>query len=199
MNGVGKAIRRERSRKATLRGGVVQNIGTTILGDEIADQKVSLNDIFAASLSGAVSGAFQSDIIQSKFDSEKMFNINHDKLFGGLVSNTIGSLVSTGLKDGITSGWKGINFADEFSSGISSGLGQFSHQAFQKRGFYVANLISTFTQASFGNILHSNNGSLEFDAPFKGIFDFNSIFLNILPSAVGGTMNDAYYNAKGNE
>jgi hypothetical protein len=49
--------------------------------------------------------------------------------FQGVSSNTVGALLSTAVKDGIAGGWHGINFADEFSSGLSSASGQFGHQA----------------------------------------------------------------------
>jgi RHS repeat-associated protein len=186
--------------------GVGQNVASTLVQD---GGKWDWNDQFSASVSGAISGAFQSGAMQNGFDSwtsngawSWTASPNVTGSLSGVTSDIAGSILSTAVTSANDRGWRGIfDITDQFSGAISVAAGQVVHneagslwsgneltpkQTFDKN--IISNSLSALTQPAFSNIVGSIN-SLKYATPFDGAFSFNTLF-----GAVAGWVNDQYMN-----
>jgi RHS repeat-associated protein len=121
--------------------GIAQNVGTTLVVDQMnpnLSQDQRFDKIFQASVTGAISGAFQSNALQHFFDGTGVMSgwLNFTgwkvpDILQGTTSNAIGAILSTGVSDylsyGANGGWKGIN-ADVLTGALSAVIGQIGHQ-----------------------------------------------------------------------
>lgn len=103
--------------------GVGQNVASTL----IQDHGWNWNDQFAASVSGAISGAFQSGAMQASIDQHWLgqgiaASNPYGGWFSGVTSDAVGSLLSTSAKTAILGGYWLDNVLGNEAQGISAQL-----------------------------------------------------------------------------
>jgi RHS repeat-associated protein len=131
--------------------GVGQNVASTLVQDE---GKWDWNDQFSASVSGAISGAFQSGAMQNGFDnltSTGSWGWGQPNVTGslsGVTSDIAGSILSTSAKTAISGGHWFDNVATNVTSSI---LGQVAHNFVSAGGSFIG---------SNGNNLNKNDNSV---------------------------------------
>ena len=180
--------------------GVGQNLAMSEISSlEMNHRNLSWDDAFSASVSGAISGVFQSHPIQNGFDNlltGKGFSFvspsNFSNLLQGVTSNVVGGFLSTAVKDGVS---RSNNFwGDQLVSAISNGAGQVVHQAVQGDAnlgagwpTFKSNSAAALTQQIFSDILTNADS-----------FNKNRTFLSqwsssLLPSFGEGWINDLLF------
>jgi RHS repeat-associated protein len=110
--------------------GVGQNIAMTEAAGLASTGKLSWNwdDMFVATTTGAVSGAFQSPGMQ-KFVDNKIWGGVSTSYFQGVTSNVIGGVISTSISGAAQKGWRGVfDISDQWPAAFGNALGQMSHQ-----------------------------------------------------------------------
>jgi RHS repeat-associated protein len=192
--------------------GIAQNIGMTELGDlensnggGYGKFEWNWNEMFTATVTGAISGVFQSHPIQNGFDnwlSTGRFNISaalpnsFPNLFQGITSNVIGAGISTWIKDGTTGNM--TNFGgDELVSLVSNMTGQMTHQWAQgnsNSGHFFPTLFSNsmaaLTQQVSSDVLYNQDS---FNGNHSFLSQWSSTFL---PTLGEGWLNDSLFPDK---
>ncbi len=188
--------------------GIAQNVGTTFIEEQMnpnltSDQK--FNKYFSATVTGAISGAFQSNAMQHFFDGTGVMNrwLNSTGwtvpgILQGTTSNAIGAILSTGVSDylsyGANGGWRGIN-ADVLTGALSAVIGQMGHQAAGDNfdDDYEKNHGSKF--AEFTNSTSAMFQLLSSPSTYSNMNDsfFQSLGKSFLPNAIGGWASDFWF------
>ena len=100
------------------------------MGSVTSTGKLSWNwdDMFVATTTGAISGAFQSPGMQKFMDKTIWGGVSSGYL-QGVTSNVIGGVISTTVKGADKKGWRGIfDISDQWPSALGNAFGQISHQ-----------------------------------------------------------------------
>jgi RHS repeat-associated protein len=186
--------------------GVAQSIAPTLITDWAMKKAPDPNTLFSDAVSGAISGAFQSNAMQHWIDGMNGANVPGSGWLRiikswevptelqGVTSNVIGAVLSNGVKNylsyGANGNWKGID-GTLIGDGIAGGVGQVFHQLTTMDDFYssaryvqpiFSNLYSAFWQEflSPGNLKDMGDG------------DFSSWGNNFLANWIGGYASDAF-------
>ncbi len=195
--------------------GVLQSSASQL----VQDGKWDPDNQFGATLSGAISGVFQSNTVQGSID--KFLGIGENSFFKGIVSNDIGSILATSIKDLSTGSWSlnNLQIGDISSNVFSTTAGQFFNNLSQFRGdnlikdnsdkhnwvsgkkypqircdhFFLLNSIYRLVTNSAASISQQFfTGNIFSPYPLNGAFDFSSFSSNFFPNLVGGWLNDMF-------
>jgi len=174
--------------------GVGQNLIMTGVTDLELQQSLTADQLLSASVTGAISGAFQSSSVQDFFDHawDWADNGKLPDLYKGATSNIVGGALSTAAKDGIGgSDWKTF-LNDEYVSAFTQAAGQITHNAFNswlkdnKLDRVVYNSASAISQSLVNDFLnHASFGNFNPDQG-TGTFTGSIFWSNLLPTAFFG-------------
>jgi len=176
--------------------GVAQNLVMTGVTDVELHQSLNADQLLTASVTGAISGAFQSSKFQDFFDQKWDWAGKLPDLYKGATSNIIGGALSTAAKDAIgESSWKSF-LNDEYVSAFSQAAGQITHTAFtnwikdSKVDRIVYNTGSAISQSFVNDFLnHASLGNFNSDLG-TGTFTGSIFWSNLLPTAFFGWNTD---------
>jgi RHS repeat-associated protein len=195
--------------------GVAQNMLMTEMGSLTSGHGLSWdwNDMFVATTTGAITGAFQSPGMQKAIDGDiwgmtttvdaagnvtKAVNIPQGLSFlKGVPSNIIGSVLSTAVSGASNSSWRGVfDVSSQFPAAMGSAMGQIAHNFISVDN--VGKLIGTFSKNVLSNYANAlgqqigNNlfgGSYIFHQMFYGYTNAN----NTLPNTAQGWGMDTMF------
>jgi RHS repeat-associated protein len=190
--------------------GIVQNVGAAYLQNA---NHFTFNDLFTSTLAGAISGAFQSNAMQSFVDND-IFGLGtggvdgipykaFDGPFQGVLSNIAGAGISGVVKDAANgnAGWNGIG-PDVFTGMVASGGGQIIHNVLPQNwgGEHSpwAAILPNFGSAATQQVvtgLGNNIMHLAGSSPFANVGDGmgGTVWSDALGNGVGGQLSDWLY------
>jgi RHS repeat-associated protein len=214
------AVGADASAAATIEVGAAEGVGQNLVMAEVSAQlttghNLTWDDAFAASVSGAISGAFQSQGMQNGFDnltSTGSWSWDSPEitpnLLQGVTSNVVGGALSTFAKDEITGNGKNLG-TDEIGAFLGNSLGQIAHQGAQALGFTSVatdNHVDLPLWGRIGNNLISNSASALIQQVYSDIYQrdeksydpnfFHQFLDSFLPTAIEGWGNDMIFPAK---
>ena len=163
--------------------GVGQNVAMAEMGSVTSTGKLSWNwdDMFVATTTGAISGAFQSPGMQKFMDKTIWGGVSSGYL-QGVTSNVIGGVISTTVKGADKKGWRGIfDISDQWPSALGNAFGQISHQFLSDDSHtnWYSNIGGTFTKNLLSNYANSF---------------MQQGFDNVYPLDITNILNNSFWN-----